>query len=330
MNFTEILTHWYSENKRDLPWRKTQNPYLIWICEVIFQQTRINQGIEYYNRFVERFPDVFSLAEASEDEVLKYWEGLGYYSRARNLHFSAQYIVNELQGKFPHTYKEIMLLKGVGDYTASAIASICFNEKTPAIDGNALRVYARLFNSFLNITASSTAKEFKAKILPHLPKNAGDFNQAVMELGALICTPKNPDCQNCPIINNCLSFQNNTVSELPFKEKKVNVKNENLHYVLAIKENRVGVRQRKEKGIWRGLYELIPSSGKTPEFRKLCTKKHKLTHKNLNIYFYESTEIQYFEDNTEMQWVSMEKLETLAFPKPIKEFLLTFVLQKQT
>ncbi len=329
LDFIEILTRWYSENKRELPWRKTQDPYTIWICEIIFQQTRINQGLSYYNRFIEKFPDVETLAKATEDEVLKYWEGLGYYSRARNLHFSAQYIVNELNSKFPTHYSSLKELKGVGDYTASAIASICYQEKVPAIDGNALRVYARLFNSFLNIADPSTAKVFKEKIQPFLPENIGDFNQAIMELGALICSPKNPNCEECPLVEKCGAYQNGNQTILPIKEKKIKISDETLSYIIAFDNEGFFIHQRKGKGIWKGLFELLPEDSVDTNIQKVETLKHKLTHKNLRLLFYQKKlkpkEKSLLQKVANLIWVPWGEEEQFAFPKPIKDFIFTFV-----
>ncbi len=335
MEFVGNLTRWYSIHKRDLPWRGSRNPYMIWICEVIFQQTRINQGIEYYKKFVERFPTVQALSKAEESEVLKYWEGLGYYSRARNLHFSAQYIVNELKGEFPTHYEDLKKLKGVGDYTASAIASICFDEKIPAIDGNALRVYARVFNSFLNIAEPSTAKVFNEKIKNYIPDNSGEFNQAIMELGALICTPKNPKCYECPIQNQCLAFLNHTVEQLPVKVKKIKITKEDLKYLLAYNEEGFWIQKRTGKGIWRNLYELIDIKEKNG-YRIQSTTQHKLTHKELTLHFYshklekEKEFLNIRKRDQHLIFVSYTEWEQYAFPKPIKEFLLTFVASKKS
>lgn len=192
MNFKEILTNWYSVNKRELPWRKTKNPYYIWLSEIILQQTQIKQGLPYYEAFVTNFPTIFDLANASEEEVLKLWQGLGYYSRARNLHFTAKYIVNELNGIFPNTYKELLKLKGIGDYTASAIASICFNEPTAVVDGNVYRFLSRHYGIETPINTTEGFKTFKALATELIDtNNPADFNQAIMEFGATQCKPKN-------------------------------------------------------------------------------------------------------------------------------------------
>ena len=225
MSFSNTLIYWYLQNKRDLPWRKTKNPYFIWLSEIILQQTRVNQGLDYYNKFITSFPTVFELAEASEESVLKLWQGLGYYSRARNLHYSARYIVNELNGIFPKSYNELLKLKGVGDYTASAIASICFNEPTAVVDGNVYRVLARYFGLNTTINSTKGIKEFKELAQQLIPTEKPDiYNQAIMEFGAVQCKPQNPDCNVCPLNTSCVALQKDQVTAFPVKEKKLKYK----------------------------------------------------------------------------------------------------------
>ncbi len=330
MDFIRILTHWYSMNKRDFPWRGSRDPYTIWVCEVIFQQTRINQGIDYFTKFIKRFPTVGTLAQAEEAEVLKYWEGLGYYSRARNLHFSAQYIMQELSGVFPNNYKDLKKLKGVGDYTAAAIASICYEEKVPAIDGNALRVYARVLGSYLNIAEPKTGKFFKEQMQKYMPNHAGEFNQAIMELGALICTPKNPKCDSCAISDYCKAFQSHSVQELPVKQKKLKIKKESMQYMLYYDESGFVIQQRIHKGIWRNLFELILVKQENEKANFHALVKHKLTHKSLDISFYtykiSGSEKENLLSEPHLKWVDYESWKEYAFPVPIKDFLHTFVL----
>lgn len=200
------LLEWYRNNARDLPFRQTKDPYKIWICEIVFQQTRINQGLNHYNNFIERFPDVKTLAEAEENEVLLYWKGLGYYSRAINIHKAAQQIMNDYQGVFPSRYEEILKLKGVGKYTAAAVFSICFNGKMPAVDGNFYRVLSRLFADDFDISSSKAFSYFSELAQLVMPENVGDFNQAMMDIGSEICKPKNPLCGECPLNEDCLAF----------------------------------------------------------------------------------------------------------------------------
>lgn len=265
MKFSKTLVQWYLQNKRDLPWRQTSNPYYIWLSEIILQQTRVDQGMAYYFKFVERFDTVEKLASASEEEVLKLWQGLGYYSRARNLHFSAKYIVNELCGEFPNTYNSIIKLKGVGDYTASAIASICFNEVTAVVDGNVYRVLARYFNISTPINSTKGIKEFKILAQELIDtKISGTHNQAIMEFGARMCKPQNPDCEICPLNASCLALATNKVKELPVKEKKITIRNRYFNYlVIQTKDNKTSLVKR-EKGIWLNLYEFPLIESKQP------------------------------------------------------------------
>lgn len=255
MNFSNILIYWYLQNKRDLPWRKTKDPYAIWLSEIILQQTRIDQGLPYYEKFLAHFPTVFDLAKAEEETVLKLWQGLGYYSRARNLHFSAKYIVNELEGRFPNTYKELLKLKGVGDYTASAIASICYNEPTAVVDGNVYRVLARYFGVKTPINSTKGIKQFKelAQTLINA-EQAGTYNQAIMEFGARQCKPQSPDCTICPLNSSCIALEKKSVSELPVKEKKLKVKKRYFNY-LVVDGAKTILNKRTKKGIWLNLYE---------------------------------------------------------------------------
>tara|TARA_B100000809_G_C15137506_1_gene531355 strand:- start:1356 stop:2396 length:1041 start_codon:yes stop_codon:yes gene_type:complete len=257
MNFTKILTHWYSVNKRDLPWRLTKNPYNIWLSEIIMQQTQIKQGLPYYEAFVTNYPTVFDLANATEQAVLKLWQGLGYYSRARNLHASSKYIAQDLNGEFPATYAEIIKLKGVGDYTASAISSICFDESHAVVDGNVYRVLSRYFGIATPINSTLGSKEFKTLATTLLDtKNPGDYNQAIMEFGATQCKPKNPYCIICPVKDSCVALQQGTVGELPVKLKKTKVTKKHFNFLVLISEDKKTVfEQRTSKGIWQNLYQ---------------------------------------------------------------------------
>jgi A/G-specific adenine glycosylase len=264
MNFSKILTNWYSVNKRALPWRNTQNPYYIWLSEIILQQTQVKQGLPYYERFTTNYPTVFALAEADEQSVLKLWEGLGYYSRARNLHFTAKYIVNELKGVFPKDYKSLLALKGVGDYTASAIASICYNEPTAVVDGNVYRVLSRYFGIETPINITKGIKEFKALAQELLPEDhIGDYNQAIMEFGARQCKPQSPNCEICPLDNSCVALAKNKVDALPVKLKKTKVTKKYYNFLVTFSEHdTLLIEQRQNKGIWQQLYQfpLIESS----------------------------------------------------------------------
>lgn len=255
--FSKKLILWYLEHKRELPWRLTNEPYCIWLSEIILQQTRVAQGLPYYNTFLSVFPTIKELANAPEEEVLKLWQGLGYYSRARNLHATAKYISGELNGVFPSTYKDLLKLKGVGDYTASAIASICFQEPAAVVDGNVYRVLARFFGISTPINSTAGIKEFKNLAQELMPSQGfGTYNQAIMEFGARQCKPQNPDCDSCIFKNNCVSLQKNQISILPVKLKKITVKKRYFNYlVLLSEEQKTLLQQRTGKGIWRQLYE---------------------------------------------------------------------------
>lgn len=254
---TRQIYHWYSTNKRDLPWRKTSDPYKIWISEIILQQTRVAQGTQYYLRFIERFPAIADLANAAEDDVLKLWQGLGYYTRARNLHATAKKIVADFNGEFPSDYKTILSLKGIGGYTAAAIASIAFDLPHPAIDGNIYRVLSRYFGIETPIDSTRGKKEFQEIAEALMPaQNAGFHNQAFMEFGALQCTPKAPDCGKCPLFETCFAAQNNMIDQLPVKSKKTNQRARYFLYFLIEDGDFIYLEKRKQNDIWKNLYQL--------------------------------------------------------------------------
>ena len=257
MSFNSILTNWYQANKRDLPWRKSKKPYNIWLSEIILQQTQVKQGLPYYEAFISNFPTLKDLADASENEVLKIWQGLGYYSRARNLHFSAKYINDHLEGVFPKNYKELLQLKGVGDYTASAIASICYEESVAAVDGNVYRVLGRYFGIDTPINSTHGIKQFKTLATSLLPvSNLGDYNQAIMEFGARQCKPQLPVCTKCPLNKNCQAYATGSVKLLPVKLKNNKVKKKYFNFiVISLKGNKTYLEQRTKKGIWQQLYQ---------------------------------------------------------------------------
>ena len=257
MQFSNSLTAWYLQNKRDLPWRNTTDPYKIWLSEIMLQQTRVAQGLPYFLRFIESFPTVFDLANASEEEVLKLWQGLGYYSRARNLHATAKIIANDYAGDFPNNFKELLKLKGVGDYTAAAIASFSFNEVILVVDGNVYRVLARYFDIKTNIALPKAKKEFFELASELISKeNPALFNQAIMEFGALQCVPQNPDCTKCILNSSCLALQKKKVNQLPVKIKTLKITHRYLNYIIVEDENqKTVISKRDKKGIWHNLYE---------------------------------------------------------------------------
>lgn len=256
MDFKTLLSTWYAKNARSLPWRETSDPYRIWVSEVILQQTRVAQGMGYYHRFINKFPSVKLLANAHEDEVLKVWQGLGYYTRARNLLAAAKYIVKELNGKFPDTYEELLKLKGVGDYSAGAIASFAFKQSVPAIDGNVYRVIARIFGVFDSPYTSSGKAAFRKLVIELMNKSAPDeFNQALLDFGALQCVPRSPDCSTCPFKRYCYACRNNVIDALPTKAKKIKTRDRYFTYLLIRYGDYTFISKRKSKDIWKSLYE---------------------------------------------------------------------------
>lgn len=303
MNLSAQLINWYLEHQRELPFRQTKDAYKIWLSEIILQQTRVNQGLRYYERFIEKYPTVHQLAQASEEEVLKMWQGLGYYSRARNLHATAQYISTELQGNFPSSFKEIQKLKGIGPYTAAAIASFAFDEPIAVVDGNVFRFFARYFGIFDDISQGKSRAVFQALGNELIDKNRPDlFNHALMDFGALICTPKKTQCHLCVFSDSCYAFRNDKVDELPVKNNKIKVKNRYFNYLIATHQNHTWICKREKGDIWQGLYEfpMIETENKNAEnvqkqlaktFKipieqihlKTTNIKHKLSHQLLHI-----------------------------------------------
>ena len=343
MEFSNSLIKWYLQNKRDLPWRNTVNPYPIWLSEIMLQQTRVAQGLPYFMAFIEVFPTVFDLANAEEEQVLKLWQGLGYYSRARNLHATAKYIATELKGDFPPNYDQLLQLKGVGEYTAAAIASFAYNEPVAVVDGNVFRVLSRYFNMDNDISDGKTKKEFQILAQELLPKDkAALFNQAIMEFGALQCVPKNPDCANCILSSSCAGLQHKKVNILPVKSKKTKVTNKFFNYLILkdIQGNFV-VQKREGKGIWENLYEFTlietPEMSNEIDFMNQlkATKfynqlpadisllnteviQHKLSHQNLYIQFY----ILNFNQKIK-EAKSLSEIQKLPFPIVIHNFMQT-------
>ena len=337
-NFSKTILNWYQQNKRELPWRDEPDPYKIWVSEVILQQTRVNQGWEYYLRFVDRFPDVKSLSIAPLQEVLHVWQGLGYYSRARNMHVAAQQIMQKHLGNFPHNYFDIIKLKGVGNYTAAAIASIAFRLPYPTVDGNVLRVITRMFGIYDDIAQQKTVRKITQLCEKLIDKeNPGNFNQALMELGAIQCVPRNPNCEICPFAAQCVAFAKEQVNSLPIKSSKLIIKNRHFHYFIFIKEGKTIIEQRTARDIWSNLYQfpIIETSNACEKVTKkelsdagfgnikpvfLKEVKHKLTHQHLTIRFYVAVD---YLPKLKKDWllVSVEKLEEYPFPVVLQYFV---------
>ncbi len=309
--FSDRLISWYQINKRDLPWRNTTDPYVIWLSEIILQQTRVNQGMDYFLRIIRQFPDVASLASAKEDEILKFWQGLGYYSRARNLHTAAKMIVRDYNGKMPTDYSSLLKLKGIGEYTAAAIASFSQNSPHPVVDGNVFRFLSRYFGIAEYIDTSKGKKVF-TEIAENLmdKERAGIFNQAIMEFGALQCVPGQPDCTVCPFSDSCTALLENKVTCYPVKQNKIKLQNRYFHYFHIVYGTKTYIKKRVGQDIWRNLYEFpmieTKESMSFDELRheedfkdmfgnekdmvfkqRIVDKKHVLTHRILHANFYE-------------------------------------------
>ena len=341
MSFENQLVKWYINNKRELPWRENIDPYRVWISEIILQQTRVVQGEKYFNNFIKKFPSLESLSSADESEVIKVWKGLGYYNRAINIHKTSKIIMNTLNGKFPNTYNELIKLNGIGDYTASAISSICFNEYNPVVDGNVLRLLSRYYGlktPIDSLKGQRNIREIGKKLISKVD-NPGDFNQAMMEYGALVCNPF-PDCESCIFSSKCVAFQNKEIDTIPVKSKKKKPKERFLNYIVFIdsKEKTI-VNKRVNKDIWYKLNEfpLIESKKEIKkittltEFKKLAKNisltineekedvykvKHILSHQILYISFY-----QISVNETITSGVHLTDLNNYNFPVPITNFI---------
>jgi len=333
-HFSNDIIAWYHENHRSLPWRDTKDPYRIWLSEVILQQTRVNQGLPYYLRFTDSFPKVKDLAAATENSVLRLWQGLGYYSRARNLHRCAKIIAEKYDGTFPTTFEELIQLPGVGTYTAAAIASIAFNRKVAVVDGNVYRVLARIFGITKDIASTEGKKEF-ADLANQLisDKHPGDHNQAMMEFGATWCTPLNPKCDSCLFVKNCVAFNRDMVSQLPVKEKKISKKTRYFSYFILRDGDKIAMKQRTGRDIWNGLYEFYLVESNTEEkltelvkndkllaslrdVREAGNIRHVLTHQVLQIRFYEAEILTKSKGLIgDLSFISVKKAREM--PKPI-------------
>ena len=341
-NFSKKLINWYSVNKRSLPWRNTRDPYKIWLSEIILQQTQVKQGLPYYKKFIKLYPNVISLSKSNEQDVLKNWEGLGYYSRARNLHKASKIVVKNYNSKFPNSYNELIKLPGIGDYSASAISSFSNDELHPVVDGNVYRFISRLFGISTIINTSSALREFKI-ILNKLisVNNPSDFNQAIMEFGALVCKPKTPNCKNCIYNKVCFSFKNDRIFDFPVKKKSSKPKSRFLNYFLIIDKNKkIMLEKRVEKDIWQNLYQfpLIETDKnlnkslmqdylklnklpflETTGLKLVDSVNHKLSHQNLKINFW----INYVEKLNDSS-IYLGELSNFPFPKPLSSFIETF------
>lgn len=328
------LVKWYQQNKRELPWRKDKNPYHVWISEIMLQQTKIEAVKKYYNKFMKILPTIEDLANIDEGKLLKLWEGLGYYNRARNLQKAAKIIQTKYQGAFPTDYNDILNLPGIGPYTAGAISSICFNEKQTAVDGNVLRVYMRLTDCNDNILDEKTKKKVSSQLLEILPEESGDFNEGLMELGETICTPTTPNCKVCPLKKFCKALKNNTKEQLPVRIKKDTKKQENLTIFLLCCKNKFAISYRKDHSLLKNLWEFpniekelsiqdikewLSEKKATGKIYKSITHQHIFTHKIWNMKSYK---IYIDHELTEYTWVNIKQAKKeYAIPTAFQPFL---------
>jgi A/G-specific adenine glycosylase len=336
MHFSDTLILWYSKHKRELPWRNTTSPYHIWLSEIILQQTRVVQGLDYYNKFIDKYPTIEELANDTEDNVLKLWQGLGYYSRARNLHATAKVISTELNGVFPLTYDEIIKLKGIGAYTAAAISSFCFGEKKAVVDGNVYRVLSRYFGISTPIDSTHGKKEFQELAQECLLiGNPGEYNQAIMEFGALQCTP-NPNCEVCPLREPCNAYDNSMVKALPVKEKKIKVKDRYFNFIVIGDDESFYIQKREAKDIWQNLYQFPLNESKKEVLSPFELKesilsqavflrvseqfKHLLSHQRIYAKFWEFN-LEEMPALKGFKKIKKRNMQEFAVPRLIQKYL---------
>ena len=331
--FQNQLTDWYDPFTRPMPWKEERNPYKIWISEIILQQTRVSQGWKYYQNFIKKFPDVKTLAEASEDEVMKAWEGLGYYSRARNLHFSAKEILHSKNGEIPQKFESLISLKGIGPYTAAAILSFGFKKPYAIVDGNIQRLYCRIFGLALELNSTKSKKHIQEIADKFLDKrDPSKYNQAILDLSASICKPKNPNCEICPMKTWCIAFFSGDPTQFPIKKPRKQKQKRTLTYFLFEDPERVLIRKRNRNDIWQGLYEFILDEDKLKPIvlkNKVLESKsywHQLTHQSLKIEINRiklnnvDTVISEFGDK-EIEAISKKRIPYLAFPKILSRYI---------
>ena len=348
MNFAQEIIAWYLIHKRDLPWRESTDPYIIWLSEIIMQQTRVEQGMPYFRKFAEAYPTVADFASASEGEILKHWQGLGYYSRGRNMHYTAQMVMEEHAGYFPSKYDELLKLKGVGEYTAAAISSFSVNEAKAVVDGNVFRLLSRFFGIETPINSSAGRKLF-TRLANELmvPEQAGIYNQAAMEFGSLQCKPGKPDCSICPLRPGCSAYATNRIDHLPVKLSTSKVRDRYFNFVVAASEKGIIMQKRGGKDIWQNLYQLplfefpqpinagellddlsfINTFGNEAVITRISDPvKHLLSHQRLHAQFIEIEKFELPEDHINgLFYANSTDISTLAQPKLIFEFLEKFM-----
>ncbi|WP_316737933.1 A/G-specific adenine glycosylase [Pedobacter aquatilis] len=346
MTFQNEIINWYLANKRDLPWRHTNDAYTIWLSEIILQQTRVEQGLPYFNKFLTNFPTVTDFANATEAKVLQLWQGLGYYSRGRNMHATAQTVVNNYQGIFPTDYQQLITLKGIGEYTAAAISSFSSGEAKAVVDGNVFRVLARYYGIDTPINTPKGKKDF-FKLANDLlyTQDPALYNQAIMEFGAIQCKPKSPNCAVCPLNLDCYALSKNAVNQLPVKLPKAEKKYRFINYFVCAEQDKILVRERQKGDIWQHLYDfpsietsIIPETddenfkstvnetfGKDASIFFLSYKKHVLTHQIIHVQFFAlNNYIFNFSKQKELNWVSFNTLDELPKPNVIRNFVEEF------
>ena len=333
-NFKKNIMQWFNQNQRSMPWRETTNPYYIWLSEVMLQQTQVKTVIDYYDRFIQRFPTIADLSEAHEDEVLKYWEGLGYYSRARNFHHAIKEVQHDYQGIVPSDPEHFKSLKGVGPYTQAAVMSIAFDHPLPTVDGNVFRVWSRLNNDSRDIKLQSTRKAYEQELLPYVQEEAGTFNQSMMELGALICTPKNPLCMFCPVQENCEAYDKGTVLDLPVKTKTVKKKTIEQSVFLIRNSRGEYLLEKRQERLLNGMWEfpMFETANAIDQISKqlnhqieplsepIFKLKHQFTHLIWHIKVYsvpEELEIESVSLPDHMIWFDLEQRDQFTFPVPM-------------
>jgi len=342
--FQKQLLSWYDVNKRDLPWRKTRDAYQIWLSEIILQQTRIMQGYPYYLKFIDKYQDIYALANASEKDILRTWQGLGYYSRARNMHKCAKNIIKNWKGAFPDSYQELIKLPGIGPYTAAAIASIAFGKTVAVVDGNVYRVLSRVFGISEDISSVKGKKIFHGLASEMMPEsNTGEYNQAIMEFGALHCTPVKPKCEECPLRSRCYAFINNNQQYLPFKLKKNKIKIRHFHYLVIKQNSSIFMNRRSSNDIWFGLYDFLLLESKNEKIHfanydltkilfiylknaEIRVYRHLLTHQVIHATFYtisikKNLKELYGKLPENGKFYSYEEIESLPKPVLIEKYL---------
>lgn len=343
--FSKLLLQWNKQkNKRQMPWKGEKDPYKIWLSEIILQQTRVEQGLAYYHRFIETFPEIHQLAKAPDSKIFKLWEGLGYYTRCRNLIATARYISNDLKGKFPATYEEIKELRGIGPYTAAAISSFAFNLPHAVVDGNVFRVLARVFGISKPIDSTEGKKYFTQLANEILDKKKpGVYNQAIMDFGAVVCKPVGPLCEGCVFNKNCFAFLHNKINGLPVKEKKISIRKRWFYYLVIGHENKIAIRQRTSKDIWQQLYEFpVVETNKEEEIKQILMQaeklnflqkkgheiiavsplfKQQLSHQLIAGQFIKIKWKKKLSLGDDMIWVTKKEMKKFAFPKFINQYL---------